>query len=82
MLSDWPSARRIAYRLPLFLQPQARSTGFVIALDTQFKVQHVLRGGSARTGFTVSAVEKGPDLIISRLKGDSVLRLVDWKRAP
>ncbi|MEE2785964.1 MAG: SMP-30/gluconolactonase/LRE family protein [Myxococcota bacterium] len=78
-LSDWPSLRKMAYRLPLFLQPQARSTGFIFALDDQYRVGHVLRGASTALGYTVSAVERGGDLIISRLHGDSLLHVKDWR---
>ena len=41
-----PILRKVAYRLPLWLQPQARSTGFVLGLDAQFELKTVLRGRS------------------------------------
>ena len=49
-LSDWPTLRKIAYRLPLWLQPKARSTGFALGFDAQFNLIHVLKGKSQEFG--------------------------------
>ncbi len=79
-LSRWPFLRKMVYRLPLFMQPKARSNGCLIALDSEFRLVRNLQGASPEQGATVAAVEHGDDLIVSRLHGHSLLRLTDWRQ--
>lgn len=62
-MSDKPLLRKIAFRLPSFLQPQPAHHGFVLGLNEQGKVTHNLQDASAGAFAPITSVEQHGDTL-------------------
>tara|TARA_Y100001934_G_C12290735_1_gene744718 strand:+ start:183 stop:1295 length:1113 start_codon:yes stop_codon:yes gene_type:complete len=62
-MSDKPLLRKIAFRLPSFLQPQPAHHGFVLGLNEQGKVTHNLQDASADAFAPITSVEQHGDTL-------------------
>ncbi|MCG8393386.1 MAG: SMP-30/gluconolactonase/LRE family protein [Pseudomonadales bacterium] len=57
-MSDKPLLRKVAFRLPTFLQPQPAHHGFVLGLNEQGEVTHNLQDTSADAFAPITSVEQ------------------------
>ncbi|MFT6339210.1 MAG: sugar lactone lactonase YvrE [Alcanivorax sp.] len=57
-MSDKPLLRKVAFRLPSFLQPQPAHHGFVLGLNEQGEVTHNLQDTSADAFAPITSVEQ------------------------
>jgi len=71
-LSDWPSLRKVAYRLPAFLQPKPAPYAFVLGLSLDGEVVHNLQHPGPDSFHPVTSVEEaGGRLYLGSLERDA-----------
>jgi sugar lactone lactonase YvrE len=66
-LSAYPSLRKMVFRLPRWLQPDARAYGHILSLDDAGRVHGNLQDPTGRVAFTTGAIEIGNHLYVSSL---------------
>ncbi|MHB8718966.1 MAG: SMP-30/gluconolactonase/LRE family protein [Candidatus Dormibacteria bacterium] len=70
-----PWMRRVVWRIPSRLQPQASRTAWVMAVDEQGRIVHDLRSSACGYHFVTGAVRAGDHVFLASLEEDALLEV-------
>ena len=74
-LSEYPFLRKMVFRLPRWLQPDARAHGHIISIDDNGHVHENLQDPTGRVAYTTGAIEVDGHLYVSSLHRAAVAQV-------